>query len=52
MSSILYSPEVNVSTLSAITLAFKYDYNNLSSSEVARVEVSDDGGGSSLDALW
>ena len=35
---------MDVSTLSTIMLSFKYDYNNLSSSEVAKVEVSDDGG--------
>ncbi len=44
MSSILYSPKVDVSTLSQIMLSFKYDYNNLVSTEVAKVEVSANGG--------
>ena len=44
MSSILYSPKVDVSTLSQIMLSFKYDYNNLASTEVAKVEVSANGG--------
>ncbi|MGC9468910.1 MAG: carboxypeptidase regulatory-like domain-containing protein [Anaerolineae bacterium] len=44
MDTMLYSPIVDVSGMSQIDLSFAYDYNNLSSSEVAAVDISADGG--------
>ena len=44
MDTTMYSPVSDVSALTNIFLEFAYDYNNLSSSEVAAVDVSADGG--------
>ena len=44
MNTTLYSPIVDVSALAVVDFEFKYDYNNLSTSEVAAVDVSADGG--------
>ncbi len=44
MNTDLVSPPFDVSGLSQVNLSFAYDYNNLSSSEVAAADVSADGG--------
>jgi len=44
MNTDLVSPLFDVSGLSQVNLSFAYDYNNLSSSEVAAADVSADGG--------
>lgn len=44
MNTDLFSPLMDISSLSNLNLEFKYDYNNLSSSEIAAVDVSADGG--------
>ena len=44
MSTTLTSPAFDVSSLSTVNMEFKYDYYNLSSSEVAAVDISADNG--------
>lgn len=44
MTTTLYSPIADVSSLASVLLEFKYDYNNLSAAEIAEVDISADGG--------
>jgi len=44
MDTELLSPVVDVSAMATVIVEFKYDYNNLSSSEIASAEISGDGG--------
>ncbi|NOZ78758.1 MAG: hypothetical protein GXP48_06175 [Acidobacteria bacterium] len=44
MNTTLYSPVVDVSSLSNVTVEFKYDFNYYTSGDEAKVDISGDGG--------